>query len=374
MVVSLADFDFELPPDRIAQSPVRPRDAARLLCVRPGCCRPRHGPAGSDHPIQQPDRDNRPNATLTDRHVRDLPDLLRQGDVLVANDTRVIPAQLSARRGEARIGITLNRPQPDGSWHALARNARRLREGDLLRFDGAEDLSATVMTLDADGGVTLRFNQRDDAFVTALRRAGALALPPYIDRPNGPEPADTTDYQTIFASNDGAVAAPTAGLHFTPDLLATLEARGIRRVTLTLHVGAGTFLPVRTDDVTRHHMHAERGEITAAAAGAINAARAAGGRIIAVGTTSLRLLESAVTDDGTIEPFAGETSLFILPGYQFRAADMLMTNFHLPRSTLFMLVCAFAGTETMRAAYAHAIAAGYRFYSYGDSSLLYRYE
>ena len=377
MVISLADFDFDLPPDRIAQNPVRPRDAARLLRVRPGCGRSRHGQAGPDRPMQPLGHDNRPIAeipTLEDRHVRDLPDLLRPGDVLVANDTRVIPAQLTAHRGDARIGITLNQPQPNGTWHALARNARRLREGDSLHFDGADDLSATVATRDPDGGVTLRFNQHDEAFAAALGRAGALALPPYIHRPNGPEPADVTDYQTIFASNDGAVAAPTAGLHFTPDLLAALEARGIRRVTLTLHVGAGTFLPVRTDDVTRHRMHAERGEITAAAAGTINDAKAAGGRIIAVGTTSLRLLESAVTNNGTIEPFAGQTSLFILPGYQFRAADMLMTNFHLPRSTLFMLVCAFAGTETMREAYAHAITAGYRFYSYGDSSLLDRHE
>ncbi len=348
MVVSLAAFDFELPPDRIAQNPVRPRDAARLLCV--------HGDG------------------LADRVVRDLPDLLRPGDVLVANDTRVIPAQLTAWRGDARIGITLNQPQADGTWHALARNARRLHDGDLLRFDGAEDLSAVITSRDHDGGVTLRFNQRDDAFAAALRLAGALALPPYIDRPNGPVSEDATDYQTIFARNDGAVAAPTAGLHFTPALLTDLDARGIRRVTVTLHVGAGTFLPVRSDEVTEHRMHAERGSISIAAADAINSAKAAGGRIVAVGTTSLRLLESALTEDGSIAPFAGETSLFILPGYRFRAVDVLMTNFHLPRSTLFMLVCAFAGTDTMRAAYAHAIGAGYRFYSYGDSSLLWRHD
>ena len=347
-VMNAADFDFELPPERIAQIPARPRDAARLLCVRSG--------------------------GLEDRVVRDLPDLLRSGDVLVANDTRVIQAQLTARRGDARIGITLNQPRPDGTWHALARNARRLRDGDLLRFDEAEDLTAVVTARDPDGGVMLRFNQRDDAFVAALRRAGALALPPYIHRPNGPEPEDAADYQTIFARNDGAVAAPTAGLHFTPALLGALETRGIRRATVTLHVGAGTFLPVRSDDATQHRMHAERGEISAAAARSINAARAEGGRIVAVGTTSLRLLESAVGEDGTIEPFAGETSLFILPGYQFRSADLLMTNFHLPRSTLFMLVCAFAGTDAMRAAYAHAIAGSYRFYSYGDSSLLWRHD
>ena len=345
-MVSLADFDFELPPDRIAQSPARPRDAARLLCVRPN--------------------------GMADHVVRDLPELLRPGDILAANDTRVIPAQLTAWRGDARIGITLDQPRPDGTWHALARNARRLREGDSLRFDGA--LSAIVVTRDADGGVTLRFNQSDAAFVEALRGAGALALPPYIHRPHGPEPADAADYQTIFAAHDGAVAAPTAGLHFTPLVLAALEARGVRRVTVTLHVGAGTFLPVRADDVTQHHMHAERGEISAVAAQTINDARAAGGRIVAVGTTSLRLLESAVTEDGTIAPFSGETSLFILPGYRFRAVDLLLTNFHLPRSTLFMLVCAFAGLATMRAAYGHAIARGYRFYSYGDASLLWRHD
>jgi S-adenosylmethionine:tRNA ribosyltransferase-isomerase len=351
MVVSVSQFDFELPPDRIAQCPVRPRDTARLLCVRPP---PLHG--------------------LEDRVVRDLPDLLRPGDILVANDTRVIPAQLTARRGDARVGITLDQPRPDGTWHALVRNARRLREGDVLRFDGAEDLSGIVTAREPDGGISLQFNSRGDAFVAALRRAGALALPPYIHRPNGPEPADAEDYQTVFAANDGAVAAPTAGLHFTPTLLAALEARGVHRVNVTLHIGAGTFLPVRSDDVTQHRMHAERGEISSGAAGAVTAARAAGGRIVAVGTTSLRLLESAATNDGTIEPFTGETSLFILPGYRFRAADLLMTNFHLPRSTLFMLVCAFAGTQTMSAAYAHAIADGYRFYSYGDSSLLWRHD
>ncbi len=349
-MVSLSDFDFELPPDRIAHSPIRPRDAARLLCVH-GSCR---------------------SATEQDRLVSDLPDLLRPGDILVANDTRVIPAQLTAMRGDARIGITLNQPQADGTWHALARNARRLREGDSLSFDG--ELTAIVARRDPDGGVMLRFNRQDQAFVDALHRAGTLALPPYIHRPNGPETTDGADYQTVFARNNGAVAAPTAGLHFTPGLLASLEKRGIRQATVTLHVGAGTFLPVRSDDVTQHHMHSERGEISASAADAINAARTAGGRIVAVGTTSLRLLESAVSEDGTIAPFDGNTSLFILPGYRFRAVDLLMTNFHLPRSTLFMLVCAFAGTDIMRAAYAHAISSGYRFYSYGDASLLWRHD
>lgn len=353
MVVSLANFDFELPRERIAQSPARPRDAARLLYVRP---------------VRSTLSD------LDDCYVRDLPELVRPGDVLVTNDTRVIPARLTARRGRARIGITLNRRHATGSWNALARNARRLRVGDSLKFDGAADLAASVIATDQRDGVTLQFNQQEDAFVDALHRAGALALPPYIHRSCGPELADASDYQTIFATQDGAVAAPTAGLHFTPDLLAALEARGVRRASVTLHAGAGTFLPVRSDDVMQHHMHAERGEITAAAALTINSARAAGGRIIAVGTTSLRLLESAVTGTGAISTFNGDTSLFIVPGYRFRTADLLVTNFHLPRSTLFMLVCAFAGTEEMRAAYAHAIASKYRFYSYGDASLLWRHD
>lgn len=341
-----ADFDFTLPPERIAQHPAQPRDSARLLHVAP--------------------------SGRTDRIVRDLPEILRPGDLLVANDTRVIPAQLTARRGAATIGLTLDRPTPEGDWHALARNARRIRAGDTLSFDGAPELSATVERRDADGGVILRFNRHDQAFSDALSQAGALALPPYIARPDGPTQADQTDYQTVFARHQGAVAAPTAGLHFTPDLLAALDARGIARVTITLHVGAGTFLPMREDDVSRHRMHAERGAISPEAAAAINAAREAGGRVVAVGTTSLRLLESAVSPDGTIRPFQGDTSLFILPGFRFRAVDVLMTNFHLPRSTLFMLTCAFAGTERMRAAYATAIGAGYRFYSYGDASLLFR--
>ncbi|HTB44908.1 MAG TPA: tRNA preQ1(34) S-adenosylmethionine ribosyltransferase-isomerase QueA [Acetobacteraceae bacterium] len=351
MAHDIADFDFALPPDRIAQHPARPRDAARLLHVT---------------------RDG-----LADQVVRDLPELLRPGDVLVANDTRVIPAQLTAHRlrtrdaQPARIGITLDRPRADGAWHALARNARRLREGDALRFDGAGDLTATVVQRDPDGGVALAFNRDGADFAAALQVAGALALPPYIARPQGPLPEDAADYQTIFATNEGAVAAPTAGLHFTPALLAALEARGIRRVTLTLHVGAGTFLPVRGDDIATHRIHAERGEITPEAAAAINAARAGGGRVVAVGTTSVRLLETASDTAGRIHPFAGDTELFILPGHRFRAVDIMLTNFHLPRSTLFMLVCAFAGTDRMRAAYAHAIATGYRFYSYGDACVLY---
>jgi S-adenosylmethionine:tRNA ribosyltransferase-isomerase len=340
----LADFDFDLPPDRIAQQPARPRDSARLLHVAGG--------------------------GLADHVVRDLPTLLRPGDVLVANDTRVIPAQLTARRGDARIGITLDQPRPNGTWHALARNARRLRVGDELSFDRSDQLRATVMECHADGGVVLAFNRHDAGFTHALGAAGQLALPPYIARPIGPLAEDAADYQTMFARHDGAVAAPTAGLHFTPALIAALQARGIRRATITLHVGAGTFLPVRSDDVTQHQMHAERGEVTAEAADAINAARAGGGRVVAVGTTTLRLLETAAAENGVMRPFLGDTSLFIMPGYRFRAVDLLLTNFHLPRSTLFMLVSAFAGSEHMRSAYAHAIAGGYRFYSYGDACLL----
>ncbi len=330
-----SDFSFELPGELIAQHPARPRDAARLLC-----------PPASDY------------------RITDLPSLLRPGDILVANDTSVIPAQMTAWRGQARIGITLDRPWPDGTWHALARNARRLRPGDHLQFDS--QLQATILAV-ADGSVTIRFDGDD----LALRRAAAIALPPYIERPAGPLPQDTADYQTIFARNDGAVAAPTAGLHFTPALLAALDARGIQRTTITLHVGAGTFLPMRVENPAEHRMHAERGHIDEQTVAAITAARAAGGRVVAVGTTSLRLLETAAAD-GTLRPFSGDTDLFIQPGYQFRVVDLLITNFHLPRSTLFMLVCAFAGTARMQAAYRHAIAQHYRFYSYGDACLLER--
>ena len=331
--MKLADFDFDLPPDRIAHTPARPRDSARLLHV---------------------------GDTLEDSRVADLPQLLREGDLLVANDTQVIPAQLEARRGAARIGLTLDQPGPDDTWHALARNARRLRPGDRLTFDRDPALQAEILEHHGDS-VTLRFN-------APFERAAALALPPYIPRPTGPTPEDAADYQTVFATHPGAVAAPTAGLHFTPTLLDRLQAAGIPRITLTLHVGAGTFLPVRTDDTDDHRMHAERGHITPAAADAINAAR----RIVAVGTTSLRLIESAADETGRVHPFDGDTRLFITPGHRFRRVGALLTNFHLPRSTLFMLVCAFAGTDRMRAAYAHAIAARYRFYSYGDATLLER--
>ena len=337
-----ADFDFALPPDRIAQHPARPRDSARLLHVAPNA--------------------------LADRIIRDLPSLLRPGDLLVANDTRVIPAQLTAHRGNAKIGITLDQPNADGTWHALARNARRLSPGDTLII--APDFTAEIITRDADGGVTLRFNLTGEEFTEALQSAGALALPPYIARPTGPGTQDDADYQTIFARQDGAVAAPTAGLHFTPELLSALAARGIARTSITLHVGAGTFLPMRVDNISDHRMHAERGEISAATAAAINATRKAGGRIVAIGTTCVRLLETAVNEDGTVNPYAGRTSIFLTPGHRFRAVDVMLTNFHLPRSTLFMLVSAFMGTARMQAAYTHAIADNYRFYSYGDACLL----
>ena len=288
--------------------------------------------------------------------------MLVPGDLLVANDTRVIPAQLAAHRGAARIGLTLDRPLADGTWHALARNARRVAPGDVLSLDGTE-MRAVVATRE-EGSVTLRFDREGEAFAGALREAGALALPPYIARPSGPTASDAADYQTVFARAEGAVAAPTGGLHFTPALLAALDRAGVGRITVTLHVGAGTFLPVRGDPAD-HRMHPERGEVTEQAASTIRCAA----RVVAVGTTTLRLLESAATEDG-VQPFNGDTSLFIRPGFRFRAVHRLMTNFHLPHSTLFMLVCAFAGTDRMRAAYAHAIARGYRFYSYGDSSLL----
>lgn len=341
-----ADFDYHLPEDRIAQAPVIPRDQARLLHVA-------HG-------------------GLADRIVRDLPALLRPGDLMVVNDTKVIPAQLTARRGAARIGITLDRPDPNGDWHALARNARRLKDGDELAFEGSAVLRATVLRGNENGAIVLRFNLVGTDLRAALDTAGALALPPYIDRPQGITACDGQDYQTMFAAREGAVAAPTAGLHFTPKLMDHLRSSGVGLATVTLHVGAGTFLPVRVDEIANHHMHAERGEVSPATAATINAARGRGGRILAVGTTTLRLLETATDQGGRVAPFAGDTAIFIYPGVPVRSADLLLTNFHLPRSTLFMLVCAFAGTERMKAAYSHAIATGYRFFSYGDATLLER--
>jgi len=334
-------FDFELPPERIALRPARPRDAARMLVVRPNA--------------------------LADRGVRDLPALLRPGDVLVFNDTKVIPAQLEGSRGEARIGATLHKRLDLRRWQAFVRNAKRLREGDAIDFGAG--VGATAEERHPDGSWTLAF-AGDEPVEVLLDRAGRMPLPPYIAGKRAADEADRDDYQTIFAERAGAVAAPTAALHFTPDLLEALDAAGIARETLTLHVGAGTFLPVKADDTSAHTMHAEWGRIDEAAATRLNAVRAAGGRIIAVGTTSLRLLESAADEQGVIHPFEGDTAIFITPGYRFKAVHGLMTNFHLPRSTLFMLVSALMGLETMRAAYAHAIAQEYRFYSYGDASLL----
>lgn len=334
-------FDFDLPRDLIAERPARPRDSARMLRVSA--------------------------EGIADGGVRDLPDLLEPGDVMVFNDTRVIPARLDGKRGTASVELTLHLREDESCWRAFARPAKKLRPGD--RIDFAADFHASVETKGEAGEVTLRFDRGGPELMAALEAHGRLPLPPYI-RQGEADATDRADYQTTFARADGAVAAPTAGLHFTPDLLAALDRRGVVRTTVTLHVGAGTFLPVKVDDTDDHKMHAEIGIVTKDSARAINAARAAGGRVIAVGTTALRLLESAADENGVIHPFDAATDIFIVPGYRFRAVDRLMTNFHLPRSTLFMLVSAFAGLKRMRAAYAHAMASGYRFYSYGDSSLL----
>jgi len=335
-------FDFELPQELIALRPVRPRDAARLL----------HVPGGGP---------------FADLGVLDLPRLLRAGDVLVFNDTRVIPAQLEGRRGAARIGATLHKRIDLRRWQAFVRNGRRLAPGDEIDFGNA--VTATAETRHDDGSWTIAF-AGDEPVELLLERAGQMPLPPYIAARRPIDADDRSDYQTMFAARDGAVAAPTASLHFTPRLIEALASAGIAHETLTLHVGAGTFLPVKADDTADHRMHAEWGCIDAATAARLNAARAAGGRIIAVGTTSLRLLESAADHTRTIHPFAGDTAIFITPGYTFCGIDGLMTNFHLPKSTLFMLVSALMGLDRMQAAYAHAIAQRYRFYSYGDSSLL----
>lgn len=304
---------------------------------------------------------------LEDRVVSDLPALLRSGDVLVVNDTRVIPAQLEGSRGEARIGATLHLREGPRRWRAFLRNARRVREGDRIQFD--QGVSAIASDREADGSMALDF-EGDEPVEDLLDRAGRMPLPPYIAGRRAADARDLADYQTMFAREKGAVAAPTAALHFTPGLIAALETAAVRQETLTLHVGAGTFLPVKAADTTDHVMHSEWGRIEASTADRLNAARKAGGRIVAVGTTALRLLESAADDRGIIHPFEGDTAIFITPGYRFRAIDALVTNFHLPRSTLFMLVSALMGRETMLAAYAHAVEAGYRFYSYGDASLL----
>ena len=334
-------FDFDLPNDRIALRPARPRDAARMLLV-------------------EGDR-------LSDRGVLDLPEILRPGDVLLFNDTRVIPAQLEGKRGEARIGATLHKREGVREWWAFVRNAKRVRDGDVIEFD--QGVMASAVERDAEGAILLHFHGHEPVELL-LERAGEMPLPPYIAGKRPTDEADRDDYQTMFARASGAVAAPTAALHFTDRLIAALDERDVKRETLTLHVGAGTFLPVKADDTAAHKMHSEWGRIDRATADRLNAAKAAGGRLIAVGTTSLRLVESAAGDDGQVQPFEGDTAIFITPGYRFKAVDGLMTNFHLPRSTLFMLVSALMGMETMKRAYAHAIEHGYRFYSYGDSSLL----
>jgi len=339
------DFDFDLPRNLIAQEPASPRDSARLLDV---------------------------DSSLHDRKIADLPGLLSPGDLLLVNDTRVIPARLHGKRGMATVEITLHRRLEDGCWRAFARPAKRLKPGD--RIDFGPSFHADVTEKHEAGEITVAPNLTGEVFSRALREHGAVPLPPYIKRPGGPAPGDSERYQTVYARAEGAVAAPTAGLHFTDRLFAALDARGVRRAAVTLHVGAGTFLPVTAEMAADHRMHPEWGVVPEETARAVNETKAAGKRVITVGTTSLRLIESAAAPDGHVSPFEGETNIFILPGYTFRVPDLLLTNFHLPRSTLFMLVSAFAGLDRMRDAYAHAIHQGYRFYSYGDACLLHRRE
>ena len=350
-------FDFDLPPERIALRPVSPRDAARLLVVRPG-------------------------GVLEDRGVRDLPDLLNPGDALVVNDTRVIPARLSGRRigrdTEPKIEATLTERLDGSRWRALVRPAKKLAARDIVRFGEAGkvcflgQLDATVEDKGEGGEVTLSFAFHGPVLDQAIAERGDMPLPPYIASKRKPDEQDRADYQTLFARDEGSVAAPTAGLHFTDELMAKLAARGVAVHKLTLHVGPGTFLPVHAEDTAGHKMHAEHAVLTAPTAAALNAVRAGGCKVVAVGSTALRTIESAADDNGTIRPFAADTSIFITPGYRFKAVDAMMTNFHLPRSTLFMLVSAFCGLDVMKRAYAHAIGQGYRFYSYGDASLLFR--
>jgi S-adenosylmethionine:tRNA ribosyltransferase-isomerase len=351
-------FDYELPPDRIALRPATPRDAARLLVVRP----------------EAPE--------LEDRTVRDLPDLLAPGDALVINDTKVIPARLEGERARdgtsAHIEATLVKRVGPERWRALMKPAKRLQVGDRIRF-GHESrvcllgaLDATVEEKGEGGEALLRFDFHGAVLDEAIEALGHMPLPPYIAARRPDDDRDRADYQTVFAAHEGSVAAPTAGLHFTDEIFARLMERGVSVHRLTLHVGMGTFLPVKTDDTDTHRMHPEWGEVSAQEAAAINSVRAQGGRIVAAGSTALRLLESATDDAGRVQPFTGETSIFITPGYRFRSVDIMLTNFHLPRSTLFMLVAAFAGLDRIKQAYAHAIRSGYRFYSYGDACLLFR--
>lgn len=353
-------FDFHLPDENIALRPASPRDSARLLVVQPD-----------------------PATVLHDLHVYNLPQMLQRGDALVFNDTRVIPAQLEGQRvrdggSELPVSATLHMRVGPERWKAFARPGKRIKEGDRILFGHSGDacllgtLNATVEAKGEGGEITLLFDLSGPALDEAIMTVGHIPLPPYIADKRPEDERDQVDYQTIYARERGAVAAPTAGLHFTPELFEALEAAGIERHFVTLHVGAGTFLPVKADDTTDHKMHAEIGYVSAETAKRLNAVRARGGRIVSVGTTSLRLLESATDDDGVVHPWSGATDIFITPGYRFKAVDVLMTNFHLPKSTLFMLVSAFSGFDTMRTAYEHAIRTGYRFYSYGDSSLLFR--
>jgi S-adenosylmethionine:tRNA ribosyltransferase-isomerase len=339
--MKLSEFDFELPRTAIAQRPAEPRDAARLLVI---------------------------GDALQDRIVRALPDLLAPGDLVVVNDTRVIPARLFGRRGTAAVEATLHKREDAGVWAAFVRGAKRLKDGDTVAF--GEGFAATVKGRGEGGTVLLDFGRNDGELLAALTTHGRMPLPPYIERGEGPDSRDADDYQTLFADKSGAIAAPTAGLHFTDSLIAALQARGIERATVTLHVGAGTFLPVRVENIDEHRMLTEIGEVPEATAAAIAGTRARGGRVVGVGTTVTRILETAADAEGVVRPFAGETALFITPGYRFKAIDLLFSNFHLPKSTLFMLVSAFGGLARMRAAYAHAIASGYRFYSYGDACLI----
>ncbi len=335
-------FDFELPRENIALRPASPRDSARMLVVKP--------------------------TGLADACVTDLCDQLKSGDILVFNNTRVIPGRLSGKRGDANIQVTLHKRESENTWRVFAKPAKKARLGDTLDFSG---LKARVAAIGEDGERTLEFNVEPGQMTVALEGHGVMPLPPYIASQRAVDDRDKHDYQTMYAAEDGAVAAPTAGLHFTPAMMDRLKTKGIRFAMVTLHVGAGTFLPIKADDTDDHTMHSEWGEISPDTAAQLNEARAAGGRIVSVGTTSLRLLESAADETGVVHPFCGDTAIFITPGYVFKAVDLLMTNFHLPKSTLFMLVSAFSGFQIMQKAYGHAVEGGYRFYSYGDSSLLY---
>jgi S-adenosylmethionine:tRNA ribosyltransferase-isomerase len=350
------EFDFELPTERIALRPAEPRNSAQLLVV-------------------SADRHN----SLIDSSIGALPAYLRPNDCLVVNDTRVLPARLmgTRQRGEAvaRIEATLHKKEDERSWRAFVRPAKKLAVGETVLFrskKGELVLLADVIEKGKAGEILFRFPVGGKDLDAAIRDVGAMPLPPYIAAKRAEDARDESDYQTMFADRTGAVAAPTAGLHFTPELLNAIQLAGVRIAQVTLHVGAGTFLPVKVDDTADHQMHAEWGEISGQTADLLNATKVNGGRIVAVGTTSLRLLESAAREDGNFSAWSGDTSIFITPGYRFRAVDLLMTNFHLPRSTLFMLVSAFSGLDTMRKAYKHAIENGYRFYSYGDACLLHR--